>query len=305
MKRSDKLRAGKFDVDVDLVRRLLAGQFPQLAHLDVQALDDDGWDNWTFRLGPNLKLRFPTAAGYAGQAAKEFEWLPILAPHLPLQISRPVALGAPGSGYPWHWSLYDWIEGRPVRRNGDLDMLRFAEDLAAFLNALRAIGTTEAPLSGAHSFHRGGDVVRVYGAEARQALATIADRIDIAGALAVLEAAETAVFRDRPTWLHGDIAVGNLLVRDGRLAAVIDFGCCAVGDPACDLVIAWLFLDGESRQRFRDALSLDAACWARARAWALWKAAIVIASGAPTHPDEFSPLEVIETVVREHRGLQP
>lgn len=301
MKRSDKLDAGKREVDADLVRRLVESQFPHFAHLDIQPLEEDGWDNWTFRLGTDLKVRLPTDAAYSGQAPKEFEWLPRLAPQLPLPIPRPVALGRPEPDYPWSWSLYEWIPGAPLRRADVLDHARLADDLAGFLQALWSLPTDGAPPAGAHNFHRGGDLIAVYGREAREAVAKLADRIDAEAALAVLDAAEAAPFAGRTCWVHGDISVGNLLMRDGHLSAVIDFGSSAVGDPACDLVVTWLFFEGESRDRFRRKVPADDACWARARAWALWKAAIVLAAGAPTHPEEFSPLEVIETVVREHQ----
>lgn len=305
MKRSDKLKAGKHDVDATLVRRLLLGQFPQFAHLDIQPLEEDGWDNWTFRLGSDFKVRLPTDAAYAEQAAKEVEWLPRLAPHLPLAIPRPIALGEPDADYPWLWSIYEWIPGKPPGRQAALDLVRLAGDLGGFLRSLWTIDSAGGPPPGAHNFHRGGDLIAIYGGEARAALARIAGRIDVEGAIGVLDQADAMPFHGTPSWLHGDIAVGNLLLEDGRLSAVIDFGSSAVGDPACDLVISWLFFDGESRARFRDVVTADDACWARARAWALWKAAIVLAADSPVHPDEAPPLDVIETVVREHRQQFP
>ncbi len=302
MRRIDKLKAGKFAVDADLVRRLIASQFPAFAGHAVREIADDGWDNWTFRLGEHLKVRLPSAEGYAGQPVKEYRWLPVLAPQLPVRAPAPVALGEPEHGYPWHWTIYEWIEDVPVRREVVPDLIAFATDLAAFLKALHGLDVSGGPAPGAHNFFRGDDVIRVYGEEARRSLAQLAGRIDLAGALSILDAAERAPFSGRPCWLHGDIAVGNLLVGDGRLSAVIDFGSAAVGDPACDLVITWLFFEGESRRTFREAMMVDEGCWARARAWALWKAALVLASEAPTHPQEFSPAAVIEAVVREHRA---
>ncbi|MDH4441917.1 MAG: aminoglycoside phosphotransferase family protein [Rhizobium sp.] len=303
MLRSDKLKAGKFPVGVDLVRSLVARQFPHYAGLDVQEVESDGWDNWTFRLGDRMKVRLPSAEGYAGQATKEFRWLPMLAPYLPLAVPRPLALGEPYADYPWHWTIYDWMTGEPVRRDNVSDLNTFARDLAGFLKALQRIDSTDGPAAGPHNFFRGGDVIDVYGAEARQAFDRLGDRIEQRTALAVLDAAEAAPFSGVPCWLHGDIAVGNLLVTEGRLSGVIDFGTFGVGDPACDLVIAWLLFGGESRAAFRDAMDADAGCWARARAWALWKAALVLSSGAPTHPDEFSPAEVITALLDDHRAL--
>ncbi len=301
MRRIDKLKAGKFAVDADLVRRLIASQFPAFAGLEPRGIAEDGWDNWTFRLGDDLKVRLPSAEGYAGQPVKEYRWLPILAPQLPLRVPAPVALGEPEHGYPWRWTIYDWIDDEPVRRESVPDLVAFAADLASFLNALHGLDASGGPPPGEHNFFRGGDVIDVYGEEARRSLAQVAQRIDLAGALSVLDAAEQARFSAPPCWLHGDVAVGNLLARDGRLSSVIDFGSAAIGDPACDLVIAWLFFGGESRRTFHEAMMVDEACWARARAWALWKAALVLASGAPTHAQEFSPAEVIAAVVREHR----
>lgn len=300
MKRSDKLKAGKFDVDTALVRLLLQDQYPEFAELPIKPLEDDGWDNWTFRLGAHHKVRLPSDAAYAAQAEKEFAWLSKLAPQLPLVIPKPVALGMPNVCFPWPWSIYEWIEGAPLGRQAELDRNRLAGDLADFLKALWRTDRTGGPPPGPHNFYRGADVIDVYGQEARTALSKLAGRIDLAGAADLLDRAAASTFEGEPVWVHGDIAVGNLLMRDGRLTAVIDFGSSAVGDPACDLVITWLYFDGESREKFRDAVAVDEACWARARAWALWKAAIAVAANSPVHPDETPPLEVIETVVSEH-----
>ncbi len=299
MKRSDKLKAGKFDVDVGLVRRLVDRQFPQWTHLPIEPVENDGWDNWTFRLGDQLKVRLPSDEGYAEQAEKESKWLPLLAPQLTVAVPEPLALGAPDQGYPWQWSVYQWLEGEPARRNNVADRAQFARDIAGFLAALQCIDTQGGPPPGAHNFLRGAPIMSAYGADARRWVDALDGRIDMAGAHAVLDAAQAAEWREAPCWVHGDIAVGNLLMRDGRLGAVIDFGCAAVGDPACDLVIAWLFLEGDSRAAFRAAMPQEPGLWARARGWALWKAALVLAQNSPTHPEENSPLSVIEAVIAE------
>jgi aminoglycoside phosphotransferase (APT) family kinase protein len=299
MKRSDKLKAGKFDVDVGLVRRLVDRQFPHWAHLPIAPVDNDGWDNWTFRLGDKLKVRLPSDTGYAEQAEKESKWLPRLAPQLPVAVPEPLALGSPDLGYPWQWSVYQWLEGEPARPDNVADRVQFARDIAGFLAALYRIDPAGGPPPGTHNFLRGAPIMSAYGADARRWVDALAGRIDTAAAHAVLDAAQAAPWRAAPCWLHGDIAVGNLLVRGGRLDAVIDFGCLAVGDPACDLVIAWLFLDGESREAFRAAMPHDPGLWARARAWALWKAALVLATNSPLNPDENSPLSVIAAVIAE------
>lgn len=300
MKRSDKLKAGKFDVDVALVKRLVERQFPQWAHLPVEPVEDDGWDNWTFRLGDRLKVRLPSDHGYAEQAEKEARWLPLLAPQLPAIVPVPLALGAPDAGYPWQWSVYEWLDGEPARRSNVTDRMRFARDIAGFLGALYRIEAQDGPPPGTHNFLRGAPIMSAYGEDARRWVDALEGVIDRRGAHAVLDAAEAAVWRSPPCWVHGDIAIGNLLVRDGRLAAVIDFGCIAVGDPACDLVITWLFLDGASREAFRESITADAGLWARARGWALWKAALVLATNSPVNPEERAPLAVIEALIAEH-----
>ncbi|GLQ53951.1 aminoglycoside phosphotransferase family protein [Devosia nitrariae] len=296
--RDAKLEAGKFPVDVDLVQRLVAQQFPQWADLPIRPVAMDGWDNWTFHLGERMKVRLPSGEGYAEQAAKESHWLPRLAPHLPVEVPVPIAVGGPAEGYPWSWSIYQWIDGESVTRH--IDKLALAEDIARFLNALQAIDPREGPAPGQHSFLRGADPMEAYGADARRYVDALDGDIDTRAAYAILDAA-AQVPATKPVWVHGDIAVGNFLARDGRLSAVIDFGCAAVGDPSCDLVLAWVFLEGESRAAFRSLVNVDEATWARGRVWALWKAALLAANNQSVHPEENVPLEVIAAVIADHR----
>lgn len=300
--REEKLRAGKFDVDVPLVERLVATQFPQWAGLPIRPVERDGWDNWTFHLGNDMKVRLPSAMGYAEQAEKEAYWLPRLAPHLPLPVPVPIGIGRPAEGYPCPWSIYRWLEGEPVTRENVDDAVQFGWDLAKFLIALQRIDATGGPPPGQHNYFRGADVMAAYGDEARRSIDSIAETIDAPAAHAVLDAAAAAPFTGPPMWLHGDIAAGNLLQCEGQLAAVIDFGGCAVGDPACDLVIAWVFLDGAGRDSFRLSMPADDAMWARARAWALWKAALMLANGMVDNPSENAPRAVIDAVIAEHRA---
>ena len=265
---------GRAGIDAALVERLVAAQFPQWRGLTVRPVAVDGWDNRTYRLGDELTVRLPTAAGYVPAVAKEDRWLPVLAPLLPLAIPVPVATGRPGCGYPFEWSIRRWLPGRPVRRDDDLS--EFASTLARFLLSLQAVPAAGGPAAGAHSFYRGASLIH-YDAETRAALAAVRGVVDTEAALRVWESALAATHDGPPVWFHGDIASGNLLVRDGQLSAVIDFGTSGVGDPACDLVIAWTLLHGGSRARFRAAVAQDAATWARARGWALWKALIGLA----------------------------
>jgi aminoglycoside phosphotransferase (APT) family kinase protein len=288
-------------IDAPLVRRLVAAQFPHWARLPVRPVARGGWDNRTFHLGDDMLVRLPSAAGYAEQVAKEQHWLPRLAPLLPLPIPAPLGKGQPAEGYPWPWSIYRWLDGEPASAGGIADLSRFAVDVAGFLVALQRVDATGGPPAGPHNFHRGGPP-GFYDAETRQAIATLGGRIDTAAATEVWQAALAAPWHGPPVWFHGDIAVGNLLLQQGRLSAVIDFGTSGVGDPACDLAIAWTLFEGDSREAFRAALPLDAGTWARGRGWALWKALIVYAGLPGTNSREAeASRRVIAEVLVDHR----
>lgn len=288
-------------IDAALARRLVAAQFPQWTRLDVAPLLPGGWDNRTFHLGQDMTVRLPNAASYVLQVEKEQVWLPKLAPHVPLPIPVPVARGVPGEGYPWPWSVYRWLPGETAtdERIGDLTI--FAQDLAGFLVALREVDASGGPLPGAHNFFRGGPP-RHYDAETRRALTMLEGRIDTQAAREVWDAALSADWQAAPVWFHGDISPGNLLVEEGRLSAVIDFGTSGIGDPACDLAIAWTLFQGESRDAFRAGMGLDAGAWARGRGWALWKALIVYAGLPGTNAAEAEKSRgVIAEVLADHR----
>ena len=294
-------RSGGVRIDAALVRRLIAAQFPPWADLPVRPVEAGGWDNRTFRLGPRMTARLPSAEPYALQVEKEHRWLPKLAPLLPLPIPVPLAKGAPAGGYPWQWSVYRWLEGEPASVGGIADLRRFATDLAEFLNALRRSDPTGGPPPGRHNFFRGGPLT-VYDAETRQAIAALEGRVDTGAASAVWQAALGAKWDGSPVWFHGDVAAGNLLIEDGRLGAVIDFGTSGVGDPACDLAIAWTLFGGESRDAFRAAMGLDDATWARGRGWTLWKALITLAEHIDTDPSQAAGARrVIDEVLADRR----
>ncbi|WP_214406569.1 aminoglycoside phosphotransferase family protein [Pseudonocardia lacus] len=291
------------EIDVELAARLVAAQFPHWADLAVTPVEVGGWDNRTFRLGATMTVRLPTAQGYVAAVGKEHEWLPRLAPRLPVAVPEPLGLGAPGCGYPWPWSVRRWIEGRPAAPGRIGDPVAFARDLATFLAALGGVDTAGGPLAGAHNFHRGGDL-RVYDAETRATIDALGARVDAGLALDTWEAALDATWRGRPVWFHGDVAAGNLLVDGaGRLTGVIDFGTSGVGDPACDLVVCWTLLRGAARAAFREAVAADPAMWARGRGWALWKALITLAADAPSAaPDAGEHARVVREVLAEHRA---
>jgi aminoglycoside phosphotransferase (APT) family kinase protein len=288
-------------IDASLVRRLIATQFPQWAHLPIRPVELGGWDNRTFHLGEEMTVRLPSAAAYSLQVEKEHRWLPRLAPNLPLPIPVPLAMGQPADGYPWHWSVYRWLDGEIATIEGIADLQQFARDLAHFLVTLYRIDPASGPPPGPHNFFRGGPLT-VYDGETRQAIAALEGTIDTDAATAVWEEALAATWRGSPVWVHGDVAAGNLLVEKGRLSAVIDFGTSGVGDPACDLAIAWTLLAGESRETFRAALPLDDATWARGRGWTLWKGLITLAALPGTNADAVTASRrILDEVLSEHR----
>jgi aminoglycoside phosphotransferase (APT) family kinase protein len=296
-----KMHADAVNIDVALVSRLVAEQFPQWADLPIKPVEAGGWDNRTFHLGEEMTVRLPSAAQYALQVEKEHRWLPKLAPLLPLPIPVPLAKGAPDDGYPWQWSVYGWIEGQTATAERIADLREFATSLARFLTALQRIDSSGGPPPGRHNFFRGGPL-KVYDAETRQALAALDGRIDAGAASEVWETALETTWQDPPVWFHGDIAWGNLLVKGGRLSAVIDFGTSGVGDPSCDLAISWILFGGESRDAFREALQPDDATWARGRGWTLWKALITLAEHIDTNPVEaVYARRAIDEVLADHK----
>jgi aminoglycoside phosphotransferase (APT) family kinase protein len=290
------------EIDTHLVRRLVAAQFPKWAALPITPIVPGGWDTRTFRLGDRMTIRLPSAAGYAPQVAKEQRWLPILGPLLPVHIPVPIAMGGPGEGFPWAWSIYEWIDGETSSAGTIRDLERFAEEVAGFLTALMAIDAAGGPLPGPHNFFRGG-APAFYDDEARKAIVDLGTSIDGTAATAVWDAALSSTWLAPPVWFHGDISTGNLLLRDGNLSAVIDFGTSGVGDPACDLVIAYTLFTGRSRQIFRAGVDLDDATWARARGWAIWKALIVAAGSTGSHDPQGEAIKarrVIDEVIADH-----
>lgn len=257
-------------VPAELVGRLVTAQFPQWATLPVTPVPDGGWDNWTFHLGSEMSARMPSATEYALAVEKEQRWLPVLAPRLPLPIPTPVAKGEPGEGYPFPWSIYAWLDGEPASADRVADPVRFAVDLAEFLGALRRVDPAGGPRPGLHNWYRGG-TLRTYAAIVQEAVIKLASHVDVDVIARIWQDALDAPWDGTEMWFHGDVAPSNLLLVDGELAAVIDFGTCGVGDPACDLAIAWTLLTADGRQAFLETLAVDDAAWRRGRGWALWK----------------------------------
>jgi aminoglycoside phosphotransferase (APT) family kinase protein len=289
-------------VEAETVRQLVAEQFPQWSQLPIAPVRDGGWDNWTFHLGDHMLVRLPSAAEYALAVEKERRWLPRLARQLPLPIPTPVGNGVAAAGYPHSWSIYGWLDGDRASHDRIADPVRFAVDLADFVVSLRGIDAMDGPQPGVHNWYRGG-TLRTFDQTTRSSLAKLVGHIDVDLAAEIWGSALATRWDGVDVWFHGDLAEGNLLLKDGQLAAVIDFGTCGVGDPACDLAIAWTLLTKAGRRAFRDRLAVDDATWARGRGWALWKTlsqyAGALEEAAPD--DATKALRVLNEIFAEHQ----
>lgn len=257
----------------DLAYKLIAEQFPEFSNLPITDVEKQGHDNRTYRLGSDMLIRIPTAAAYALKVPKEQELLPQLAKHLSLSIPAPIKMGNVSSHYPYPFSIYKWLPGKSINllTLTEQEKERLAFDLAQFLKDLQAITDVKGLKPGQHNWWRG-DHVSVYDKGAREQIADLAGFIDVTRALVLWDKASAVKWYKQPVWIHGDFATSNMLIDGGKLSAVIDFGGTAVGDPACDLVIAWTYLTGKAREIFISEMDMDTDMWLRARAWALWKA---------------------------------
>jgi len=274
--------ADEVPTDAALARRLVAAQFPEWAHRPVVAAPSQGTDNAMFRLGDELAVRLPRVPWAAAPLEREYRWLPRIAPHLPVAVPLPRALGRPADGYPWHWTVCRWLVGEHPTVGDETDASAaartpqhdLARDLAAFARAMRDLDPDGAPTT---AWPR-----------------PVAEEDEfVSGQLAAVGATELDAFWSaarsaRPpatrTWIHGDLSPGNLLVADGRLTGVLDFGTMGLGDPASEHRVAWNLLEPDARETYRAAVNADDAEWARARGWALLQALAQLAHVAERHP---------------------
>lgn len=278
-----RMHADELDIDEALVQRLIAAQFPHWSSLPLERVASSGTDNAMFRLGNELAVRLPRRQGATEQIEKEHRWLPRLAP-LPLEIPAPIALGEPTRDYPWRWSVNRWLGGESAITATIDDERVAAIAIAGFITALQRIDPTGGPEPGSHNFGRGVPLAK-RDRYVRAALASLDGELDVALVAAAWERAlEASEWTNAPLWIHGDLAPGNLLVRNGRITGVIDFGGLAVGDPACDLMVAWNFLKGDARAAFKAALNPDEATWARGLGWALSMSVIALPYYLKTNP---------------------
>lgn len=263
------------EINTYLASSLIKKQFPQWAHLPIRPVEKGGYDNYTFHLGDDMSIRIPRDEEHASQVEKEAFWLPKLAKQLSLPIPMPIAKGKPDENYPFHWSINKWIEGNTLTHNNISNLNDLALDLSGFLKELQSLETLNGPLGGEHNYYRGCPLTQYKFHEwTLTALDLLADVLNRDKCLAIWNRAISTKWSKDPVWIHGDVAPGNLLVANGRLSAVIDFGVMAVGDPAADLVMAWTFFDEKSREKFLNSLAMDKDTIDRARGWALWKALV-------------------------------
>jgi len=278
-----KMHADEVVTSASLVGQLME-QFPQWAHLPITPVLSAGTDNALYRLGSDMVARLPRIEDAASKVQNEHRCLPKLAPQLPLSIPTPLEVGVPAHGYPWAWSVYRWIEGENATLDSLTDPREAAADLGRFVAALQRIDTTGGPAPGEHNSWRG-ESLTLRDEGTRDAIDSLRGVIDTDAATDAWEEAMLApAWKGSPVWLHGDLQAGNLLATDGRLSAVIDFGCVGVGDPACDVMAAWMYLTSGTRGAFREQLSLDEATWARGRGWALSVGVVALPYYETTNP---------------------
>jgi aminoglycoside phosphotransferase (APT) family kinase protein len=261
----------ELEIDEALVRRLLAEQFPEWVDLPLRRIEPAGTVNAIFRLGDELSVRLARREGPTEPGGKELDWLPWLAPLLPVEIPVPVAQGRPSGDYPWFWEIHRWVAGETVPVE-EIDAIQVAHDLAALVGALQQVSAAGAPPGRGIPLAERDKEIRYWLA-----------RFD--GDSAVVAEWERAVaappWGGPPVWHHGDLDARNWLVRDGRLNGVIDWGAMGVGDPACDVMVAWKLHSPAARDAFREALPTDDATWERARGWALSQAVAILAYYTP------------------------
>ena len=272
------MHADEVRTDATLVRRLLAEQLPDWATLPAERVPSSGTDNALYRLGDDMVARLPRTDWAVAGLERELEWLPRLAPHIPVDIPVVLAAGRPGAGYPYPWAVYRWLDGENPRIGYADEPRALAHALVEFVLALRRIGLAGPP-------SRRGSTFALRDGQTRAALAQLSGVIDVDAATAAWDASLRApAWSATPVWVHGDLLTGNLLMDGGRLTAVIDFGLVGVGDPACDLTAAWCVLDATARAAFRSELGADDATWARGRGWALYFALNALPYYVRTNP---------------------
>jgi aminoglycoside phosphotransferase (APT) family kinase protein len=268
---------------VEMVREVLRDLQPRWADCSIREISSTGTDHALYRLGDHSVARVPLRETATRPIDTEFRWLPWLAERLLVEIPRPLARIEPTASFPYPWSIHSWIDGE-CATTAPIDRALLAVDLARLLRTLHALDTTGGPPS-VEAYCRRGIPLRMRDPTTREAIASSRQLIDVAVVTSAWEAAlATPEWTGQPVWVHGDLAAGNLIIRRGRVAGVIDWACMSVGDPACDLIVVWELLDEPSRDSFRAELAVDEATWARGRGWALSSAVGALAYYEETNP---------------------
>ena len=273
------MREGEIEISVSLVKKLIREQFPKWADLPIEPVPSMGTDNALFRLGDTTQIRLPRIDWAANNIDKEFTWLPQIASFISTPITTPLYKGNPIEEYPYHWAIYDWLEGEnPKSCCADCGS-DFVENLANFLKETREINLPDSPRAS-----RGTPLIK-RDEPTRKALKELAGVVDTRLAAHIWDNALKIPYWDKPpVWVHGDLLPGNILIKDGKLSGVIDFSCMGLGDPACDLIVAWNLLDAKRRMLFRDLLPVDENTWIRGQAWAMSQSLLILPYYKDTNP---------------------
>lgn len=262
-----KMHEDELEIDDELVRGLLARQFPEWADLPLERVEPSGTDNAIFRLGDEFAVRLPRIDGPSSPKSNELDWLPKLAPLLPVAVPVPVAQGKPDDAYPWYWEIHSWVEGETVPME-QIDAAQAARDLAALVAALQQFDPAGAPMGRGVPLAARDEPFRYW-------LGRFDGDPRVAGEWE--QALAAPPWDGPPVWHHGDLDARNWLVRDGRISGVIDWGSMGVGDPACDVMVAWKMHSAEAGEAFRESLPTDDATWLRARGWVISQAVAILA----------------------------
>lgn len=273
-----KMHLNEILINKDLVKYLIENQFPQWAKLSIEPVNSTGTDNFIFRLGKDMAIRLPRIASAAPNINKEYEWLPLLAPHLLLSIPIPIAKGMPTEDYPFEWLIYRWLDGENAAQ-AYIDLDQAAVTLGHFVVDLQKINTKNAPIS------RRGSPLFTCDNEVHAALNVLQKDIDVKEAIITWQKAlDSPAWDGKPVWSHADLHPDNILVSKGKITAVIDFGMTGIGDPACDIMAAWTVLSPKTRDKFRSIVRVDNATWERGRGWALSFGLIALPYYKKTNP---------------------
>lgn len=292
-----------YTLSVDIIRELINQQFPEFSDLPITEIDRQGHDNRTYRLGNDMLIRMPTMDFYSLAVDKEQKFLPRIKPYITTNIPVPLKMGHQSELYPYQFSIYKWLEGTSLSSIDYTEELAItlARELSHFLNEIRNIKDIAGPLPGQHNWWRG-DHVSVYDEGFRKQVAQLSHLVDSNQLIKLWESACATKWPHPPVWIHGDFAADNILIKDNKLSAVIDFGCTGLGDPACDLVIAWTFFKGKSTELFIKEINLDEDTWLRAKAWALWKATFELSVLSDLNSDNCGVhLKVINVLLKDKK----